>query len=475
MDHGNNRRNTLLDSQYRTIIIGLGIAIIIFSPKIIHADTWTGTYVANGVAPYYQLNAPIPAGYSSPIYFECSDPSHGNIDVTATNFYSWTNNPIGGTETTINPSAGYANGALATTTYGSNVFKFLWTTQGNQIYTLQFNHADWSYNCNNGENLTLTTSNPLSPIINTVFPANNQYVQPFDKIVIGGNNLTSTDNYHVFTSYYIPQVSPTYNIYTNDVTGDQIQNTGITANFGIPDPNYLQAGTSTAIYITQELYDWTLGGYLVASNTQIFYLYYPTASSTYWTVTANGTSSANYSTSSQLNPYYSVPNNDVSATTTAACSQWNTPSSGIFDIGNGMLYAGCQLINIVFVPSKTFSTALQNAINGFQGIFPFNLYFSIVGGVQSDLYTNATSTPTTTLTLSTMGLHGEQLNLINVSSTFLASALTTATQTSPFGGTISECDTTCATEKVNNAYLPIKIGVWIIAGIKIVAMITTAI
>lgn len=295
------------------------------------------------------------------------------------------------------------------------------------------------------------------PTVSFQFPVNGTTTSDFSTWYVNVSNMSTTVRYLTNVQYSLVSSSLQYaDSFGGVLTGTTYANLHWLKGQSLASPYSATSTWNATAYVT--LADCTTN--CVVASTSIQFTVNNNAP-----ILQNNTTSLIYNLASS-----SVPTNN--ATDTNSCSNWTTPGSGIFDIGNGLLYAGCRLIVFTLVPGSNFTNALSASIQGFQGIFPFNLYFAVVGGVRDDLFLDASSTPTTTLTLSTQGLYGEQLNLINVSSTFLASALSTPTTTGAFGGTIHGCDINCSTEKISNAYLPIKIAVWIIAGLKIVGMIT---
>jgi len=136
------------------------------------------------------------------------------------------------------------------------------------------------------------------------------------------------------------------------------------------------------------------------------------------------------------------------------------PAEDWTDIGGGLFYALCSAGQFLFTPSQTSVTNLETSIQQFQNVFPFNLYFGIVGDLVSstDSENVATSTP---LTLKIPNLSGSgTVTLFNATSSFWVKIFTT-----------ENCNSNCATAVQTNIFDFMKMLIWLATAFILITMV----
>lgn len=116
------------------------------------------------------------------------------------------------------------------------------------------------------------------------------------------------------------------------------------------------------------------------------------------------------------------------------------------------------------------ASVLLKTVNKMKEVFPVSVYFDITEGVR-DVITGANVTSSETLDLNIQGLNGQTFLLLSINSSTIRDELVVPSQVTAFG-TLPACDVTCAQNRVNNLSFPVSMGVWMIAGIRIVKMIS---
>lgn len=134
-----------------------------------------------------------------------------------------------------------------------------------------------------------------------------------------------------------------------------------------------------------------------------------------------------------------------------------------------ILQSGASFVNYLFTPPQFALNNLKLELERYKNIFPFSIYFAILGDIKdaSSIYNSATST---TLNLNVQTLSGESLRLVTIDSSTLKTAFTNTTTATRFGN-LPACNTACAQAKVDTLHLPLKIAIWFTTGITIIAMI----
>lgn len=164
----------------------------------------------------------------------------------------------------------------------------------------------------------------------------------------------------------------------------------------------------------------------------------------------------------------SLYQNSIGTTTQSGCTQWTTPTStGIFDIGNGLLYAGCQIIRIAIDPTAIPGgmSVFNNSLTYIESVPPFSPFFGITNSVESGLnnFNNATTTGVS------IGILGYGSN-----NTAVQTDLVDVNATTFNNGTGSSRHTSHPTsDAVNFMETYIEPWLWLGAGIKLLVIFTT--
>lgn len=194
------------------------------------------------------------------------------------------------------------------------------------------------------------------------------------------------------------------------------------------------------------------------------------------------------SSSSVLFPYYARARVTELSTSTSA----NVISSGIisFNIlpnglapgvkGNslqcGTLDYGCTFwqyfmnaMQFIMLPTPSSVNALLNSFLNFRNVFPFSIYFNIVGNFET-VITNSNATTTNTLSINIPNLNGTTKTITVLTSSTLKNVLTQNSVTNQFG-TTPTCNSTCATTAVNNIFTVLRYIIWIPTAITAIMII----
>jgi len=139
------------------------------------------------------------------------------------------------------------------------------------------------------------------------------------------------------------------------------------------------------------------------------------------------------------------------------------------DIADTIQKYWCYILDYTIRPHLDYKTMISNSLAKFKQIFPFSIYFAISDPINEVLADGNIAT-TTTLGLSLKGLNGSNFTMATLTSSTLKNAFTVSPYTTQFGSSTG-CDSACAQDKVDNLFMPIKMGGWILTGMKIVAMI----
>lgn len=79
------------------------------------------------------------------------------------------------------------------------------------------------------------------------------------------------------------------------------------------------------------------------------------------------------------------------ASSSALLAGMCTPASDWTDIGGGLAYAGCSIINYLFVPSDSSVNNFANSILAMESVPPFSFFFAITNSVSSSISSAGTS------------------------------------------------------------------------------------
>jgi hypothetical protein len=311
------------------------------------------------------------------------------------------------------------------------------------------------------------TSNDIPsavPIIGFTFPTNGTTTSYFEPWLLHASNLASADLYRTVVTWYAtyPNGNKTVPLSNfNFSTGQQILNQGISiyrTQWNFDFAQNVQITATAQIFNTSDASGNSLAPqYQIASASttiQFTLVNLGLASSTPPVIvssTGNGTYSQATTTTfvvTNINP------NPVSQSLCIA------PSSS-FDIGGQIGYGLCQAGSFLFVPSDDYKQNAQETISGFQSVFPFSVYFSVLGGVTNAINNNNVST-TQTLPLRILGFNGQYYTMATITSSTLHDTLVTAS-----------CDSDCVSHDINNLITPVKMGIWIVTAMKIIAMVAS--
>lgn len=261
---------------------------------------------------------------------------------------------------------------------------------------------------------------PPGPVLNFTYPpATSTPITAFDSFMLNSTTTTSTDKYIVYVWLYNADTNQSsLSSHSNSATGDILQNQGVLVDaepldyrwskpigtkinlFGLNLNTYHFTATAELVDTTMNLtYNGTAGPIVATSS--VSYQLIP--------LLQNGTSTHIY-----LPPYStstppiangtSSPNTPVGNLPPPLISTSTCPEPGSFtDIGGGIAYAGCVVINELFVPSSESTDYLQSSILSFQKVFPFSLVYGAIGDI-STAATNAASTTPADLRLNYWGM-----------------------------------------------------------------------
>jgi len=126
--------------------------------------------------------------------------------------------------------------------------------------------------------------------------------------------------------------------------------------------------------------------------------------------------------------------------------------------GNCFANALIYVAQILFFPSGNSVSVLGASVSQFKNIPPFNFYFDVVGGIQTAI-SDASSTATSTLSVSVLGMNGSSLKLFEITSSTIKEKLTT-----------THCDSTCAQGIKDMFFGWQRVIIWVGTGIGIIAM-----
>jgi hypothetical protein len=327
------------------------------------------------------------------------------------------------------------------------------------------------YNSGSGAELLNSGGGGGSTALSFVFPVNGTTTPAFSNFILSGANLTSTDEYYVTVNYYIPQVSPVLTSQSVQLSGSQALAQGFVVS---KSPFNINLGNVTAgIVANATLYDVTgfqvpdnLNNFVVATTTSIF-TEIPNGNQSNQTTTYLQTTAFN-SSGTIVVGINSVLNSSVPyiASSTSDCISVASSSNLI---GATLAYGLCSAGQFLFTPQSNYTLGLTNAIESYQNVFPFSLYFSVLNGVIGSVNSSNVST-TSTLSMSVLGLNGSYINLGSLTSSTDVTAFTTGVISNDVGN-VPACDTDCATEKVNNLFSILIMLIWLTCGLNLVRMV----
>lgn len=333
----------------------------------------------------------------------------------------------------------------------------------------------------------LENTAPSGPSVAFNYPVNGTTTPPFEYLSAVLSNLTSTDQYAVNETTQYGNVTLQGNAMTN--TGQYFTRFGYVTPFPIITDTQVnsfgQAGP-VSMSSTIVVYDTTTGGYVstpIASatiqwnyttycsqaNTGLWALFIcpPNATSTLidnFPIYVQATSTAPVTTPWTGTSDTSIAANPLqdNASTTSFCSQ----PTNITDWGAGLLYAGCQLLNLAFNPnvSPYTETFLSDQWQSLQTVPPFagviGTYNAGVSGLQN--FSSATSS-------------GVSIGMLGFApgNTSTPITLVTLDQTTFENGTgTSQHSGTPTSDAVNFMETYIDAILWVIAGVKIIHIFT---
>lgn len=146
-------------------------------------------------------------------------------------------------------------------------------------------------------------------------------------------------------------------------------------------------------------------------------------------------------TATEVSPYF---------TCSVAVNDWTGCLGNVF----------LALFRMTFVPSDTSLSFINSQILALENVFPFNLYFGLIGDVRTYADENnvATSTPMT-IKLRNFQNTG-YITVFNATSSFWVNIATTA-----------HCDATCAQATVDRVFNVVKMFIWLSTAITILAIV----
>lgn len=314
-------------------------------------------------------------------------------------------------------------------------------------------------NCGNLKDIYFAFDTSISREIGITFPTNALITPDFLFWSVGVGDVSTTSySRSIYLQY---STSSVFSTSTTDII--RISNSNKNFRATLIKTKTLAQATTTRWYARARLYDATTS---VALSSTIYFDVYPTSTAA---IIPGLEGLEILGTGGRLN-------------TDLGCGIRKGTSTPIWqsfipDLSPDTLFcyireAGMKIGAFLFIPDKIFLDGLQSELQSYQNTFPFSLYFNVIGGYQSAINTHNVAT-TTPIILSIQGLKGENLILMSLNSSTLKTAITVATTTTQFGQN-QACNSSCAQNRINNLFLPIKISIWIACGLKIVAMILTA-
>jgi hypothetical protein len=250
-------------------------------------------------------------------------------------------------------------------------------------------------------------SSPTTPIMSFLWPTEGTTTVGFTQALLVFYNLTSTDQYQVGLDHIWPQVAENH-------SNSEVDSGASLMAFGLPvkiTPFHLWSAATSADVIAQAtLYDVT--NFRIPLNLDNFAV---ASASVEWTqLLYNGTNQPEW-----LNPKlcgyvigtwcYTLPTTTppivqppliTSSTFGLQCVL--PTSTGLGAVGADLSFAGCSVLNWLFVPTQDSTAQVISGFDDMQRVFPFNMVYGTLN-IISDAAQNAPTTASGTLALSIFG------------------------------------------------------------------------
>lgn len=249
------------------------------------------------------------------------------------------------------------------------------------------------------------------PSLSILYPTNNSTVAPFNNFVFGVTGADNTHNYQLKVQNQIPQAIPPYNYVSSNLGGNYLNQFSVLIPWNSAAP--LNTFATSTWLVTAQLYDQTqcditqdptICSTPVATVTSTYDLYplcnalgcLDKATTTYNQIGHDSTSTVVINQTT-----YNAATNSFGAPAQAACA--NASSTGNI-VGDGLVFAGCQLGVFFLTPHTAVVDAFQTQIDTSKTRFPISILFNFADVVSSTI--NGSSTASTTLSLTFPSLYG---------------------------------------------------------------------
>lgn len=225
------------------------------------------------------------------------------------------------------------------------------------------------------------------------FPDNNAVIPNFSDWSVGVN-LSSTADVLQKVGVVYGTNSSTFDY--NDSINNYSSFSTTTLQFSVYKQHLISVDTSTVIYARAYIGD----NYTDILGPEISFTIDPSIQvNVLNSLPIDASTTVTTSTLNEAGPFYdtipvsSVPPAEYSGTSTIGLP-CQAPGDPALDFGGDLTYAGCNIVNFLFVPSTLVTTPIQSQVTLIQNDFPFNMVYGTINTIEqgADAAVNSSST-----------------------------------------------------------------------------------